>query len=337
MATEPKTKPVAMPEQQMPMFPNSPELIPRPAPARPAPRSRPALTSTSALSVAIGAWKEALAEEGRAENTIKSFAADIKLLGKYLGIGQPVGDIGTRDLNTFLRWLQKDRGIPCSPKSYARRVTSLKSFFKWLVEIGVLTVDPAAPVIQQSVISPLPEILTDEEIDRLLVTTKAMRQGEKPDARPYLLVSLLVKTGIKKSECVAIHPNHIDTSELERPTLYIRYNKPTLRYKERRLPLDSEWPQVLAEYRQQYPVVDRIFDCTPRNLEYVLEDAAEQAGVGKHVSFEMLRWTCGVRDFRAGTDAEQIRLKLGLSKISWRETQDKINQLSARLDEGQRS
>ena len=56
--------------------------------------------------------------------------------------------IATADLNKFLDYLLHERGVPCSPKSYARRVTTLKVLFKWLHKSGVLASDPAAPVIQ---------------------------------------------------------------------------------------------------------------------------------------------------------------------------------------------
>ena len=46
------------------------------------------------------------------------------------------------------------------------------------------------------------------------------------------------------------------------------------------------------------------------------------------VGFEALRWTAAVRDFRTGTSEEQLRKKMGLSKISWRETREKIYQLA---------
>jgi integrase/recombinase XerD len=47
----------------------------------------------------------------------------------------------------------------------------------------------------------------------------------------------------------------------------------------------------------------------------------------KHISFEMCRWTCAVRDAKAGTDYDKIRQKLGLSKIQWREIGTKLKKL----------
>lgn len=46
------------------------------------------------------------------------------------------------------------------------------------------------------------------------------------------------------------------------------------------------------------------------------------------VGFETLRWTCAVRDFRKGVPEDRLRQKMGLSKISWRETREKILRLT---------
>ncbi|HEC36132.1 MAG TPA: hypothetical protein ENI39_06315, partial [Anaerolineae bacterium] len=216
----------------------------------------------------------------------------------------------------------------CSPKSLARRITTLKVFFGWLAEVGVLPDDPAAPVIHKPVLSPLPRVLSDAEVGRVLEVTQALRGGGRPDARPHLLVTLLLHTGIKKGECMGIVLNHIDLSDLTQPLLWIRYADPRRRYKERRLRLPSWWPAVLAEYRAQYQPQEQLFPCTPRNLEYVLRDVAKQAGLSDGLSFEMLRWTCAVRDYRAGMPANRLRQKLGLSKISWREVGPKIARLA---------
>jgi hypothetical protein len=74
--------------------------------------------------------------------------------------------------------------------------------------------------------------------------------------------------------------------------------------------------------------VEYLFECTARNLEYVLRDLAKLAGIPGGVSFEMLRWTSAVRDYRAGMDGDALRRKMGLSKLRWRETTDKLKQLT---------
>ncbi len=294
-------------------------------------RKPPTLTREASLQAALGTFERHMRDEGFSINTVKAFASDIRLLGRYLGIGTPVGEIGTKNLTDFLHWLTDERGVPCSPKSYARRVTALKVFFGWLHETGVLPQDPSTAVIQQSVSSPLPDAPTAADVERALVVAESRRvegRDHKPDARPYLLLSLLLQTGIKKGEAMAIVPNHIDDSDPDQPVLYVRYANPRLRYKERKLPLEQAWLPVLDEYLQQYKPTDTLFTCTPRNLEYVLRDIAEEADLpAGALSFENLRWASALRDWRADVEQDDIRQKLGLSKIAWRETKGKLRRL----------
>ena len=299
----------------------------------------PGMSRDSSLQAALGAFEQHMEDEGFALNSRKAFASDIRLLGKYLGIGQPIGDIGTKNLNDFLLWLLHERGVPCSPKSYARRVTSLKLFFGWLKEAGILFNDPATAVVQSSVSSPLPTLPFSEEVEAAVAVTKQWRQGDnqrKADARPHLLLTLLLQTGVKKGETMAIVPNHIDRDDPNQPQLLIRYKNPSLRYKERNLDLDPDWLPLLDEYLAQYHPKDALFTCTARNLEYILADIAEAAGLEKGLlSFENLRWVSAIQDYQGGVEPTAIRQKLGLSPVTWRETKAKLEKLiQARQEHG---
>ena len=286
------------------------------------------LTAESSLRAAKSAFDVYMQHEGFTENTIKAFQSDLNIFTNFIGAWTAIGEISTGDLNCFTDWMVNDREAPCSPKSLARRVTTLKVFFGWLAESEVLARDPAAPVVHEPVSTPLPDILTEDQARRVLDVTETLRQAEDPDARPHLLVTLLLHTGIKKGECMAITLNHIDLNDPSQPVLWIRYANPERRHKERRIRLPAWWPAVLAEYRAQYEPQETLFPCTARNLEYVLSDVAEKAEVEQGISFEMLRWTCAVRDYKAGLDAKKLRQKLGLSKVTWRQTKQKIAKLA---------
>jgi integrase/recombinase XerD len=260
--------------------------------------------------------------------TIKAFIGDLNLLAGYLPPDRTLNGVTTNDLNHFLQWLQKGRGVPCSPKSLARRITSIKAFFRWLQRGGVLLNDPAVKVVQQSVMSPLPVILTDEEVLKVIEVANAMRTAKKPDTRPYLLLALLMETGIKKGECLSITRNHIDLEAPDGPILFVRYASPSSRYKERKIALSHDWVTAYQEYLAQYNPADHIFPWSPRRLEYLLEDIGEAAGLEKHLSFDMCRWTCALDDWKSGIETEKIRQKLGVSKIQWREVSLKLRQLA---------
>jgi integrase/recombinase XerD len=315
-----------MSAQQLPLFPTEEAKGEYGPPLSPT----PSLTARSSLAAAIGGFHDHMVRQAFTDNTIKAFRSDLRLLTRYLGTQRVIGEIATRDLQDFLAWLLYHRGVACSPKSYSRRVTTLKVFFAWLAQERIISYDPAATLIHQRISTPLPQILYESQVARLLETTQALMEAEeKPDARPHLLVTLLLHTGIKKGECMAIRLAHMDLSDPETPVLYIRYANPRMRKKERKLKLPPEFLPILERYLAQYQPQERLFECTARNLEYVLRNVAERAGIKSGASFEALRMTCAVRDYQAGMPLETLRQKLGLSSITWADTSEKIKRLAA--------
>jgi site-specific recombinase XerD len=294
--------------------------------------TRAPLRADSPLSLAIDAFDEYMVRKGFSDNTIKAFRNDLKIVQSYLGEETKLHQVTTQQLNDFLEWLQHGRGTPCSAKTLARRITTLKVFFGWLHGIGVLGTDPAEPVLQQPARPPLPLILRDEEINRLVRTAQNyLWDRNKPDARPYLLIGLLLQTGMKKAECARLLIEDIDLTHPNAPELTIRYAEESNAHKNRTIALNPSLIAVLNQYLEQYQPDRYLFECTPRNLEYVLDEVGQKAGITRlQVGFEALRWTCAVRDYRLGTPEDRLRQKLGLSKISWRETREKIFQLAGR-------
>jgi len=286
------------------------------------------LTGNTYLQPAIQAWKFYLNDQGRSPNTVKAFIADLNLLDTFLPPDKTVGEITTKDLEKFTDWLENDRGVPCSPKSLSRRITSIKSFFRWLQRGGVLITDPAEKLPQRTVTSPLPTVLTHPEIKTALKTAESFRVGDQPDARPYTLLKLLLETAIKKGECRNINLNHLDVEDPHNAHVFIRYTNPRYRYKERKLPLSPDWVAGFNEYVTQYEPQERLFPWTARRLEYILEDITAAANFEKRISFDMCRWTSVLTDLIEGIEPETIRQKLGVSKIQFREIKQKLRRLA---------
>jgi site-specific recombinase XerD len=303
-----------MPDKQLELFPNAGLQglnLPQ----------GPDLRPTDSLGKTMEPFTEYMQQKGFAENTIASFLGDMGLLIKFLGPETALDKCSTQQLERFLDFIRTGRGVPCSPKSLDRRITTLKVFFGWLAEKSVLPNDPAAPLVHYGARSPLPTILVEEQIREVLRVTKAMRDAEEaPDARPHLLITLLLATAIKKAECMRIELHHIDLSDAAQPSVYIHYDKPRQRFKTRRLALPADWPQTLEVYLRRYQPKERLFECTPRNLEYVLHNISTLAYLANPMTFEMLRWTSATQSLREGMDEERLRKRLGLSRIAWQET-----------------
>ena len=307
-------------------------IVNTPTPAEPsaAPAMTPPLRADSTLVAAVVAFDEYMVRKGFSENTIKAFRNDLKIVQDFLGRDTRLHQVNTQHLHDFLDWLQHGRGKPCSAKSLARRITTIKVFFGWLHGIGVIGTDPAEPVVQQPARTPLPVILEETAIENLLSTAQAYLSDEaKPDARPYLLVNLLLETGMKKAECARLLISDVDLSGADAIEITVRYPDERHAHKNRSMTVDGELAPIVQQYLDQYKPENFLFECTPRNLEYVLDEVGRKAEIHHtQVGFETLRWTSAVRDFRKGVPEERLRQKMGLSKISWRETREKILRLT---------
>lgn len=280
------------------------------------------------LQPAIQAWKIYLRDQGRSHHTLKAFTADLALLENFLPTDQAIGKITTKDLEDFLTWLEKDRDVPCSPKTLARRITSIKSFFRWLVKGCVLNVDPAEKVIQKTVISPLPTVLTPAEYTRALEAADALRTAANPDPRPYTLMLLVLETAMKKGECLSLMSNHLEIEDPNQAYIHVRYGQSRYRYKERKVKVSPTWVAAYRDYAEKYQIQDQVFPWSQRRLEYLLEDVTKAAGMEKHISFDMLRWTSALIDLTNGVERDRIRQKLGISKVQWREVSNKLLSLA---------
>lgn len=286
------------------------------------------ISESTLLQPAIQAWKFFLRDQGRSHHTLKAFEADMMLLEEFMPTDKQIGKISTKDLEDYLTWLEKDRGIPCSPKTLSRRITSLKSFFRWLTQNAVISVDPAEKLIQKTVTSPLPTILTAKELNVALEAADSIRTSASADPRPYVLLRLVLETALKKGECLNLKTNHLELGNPEEAYVFVRYPNQRYRFKERKISVSQAWVDAYNQYAEKYQIKDQVFPWSQRRLEYLLEDVTNTGKMDKHISFDMLRWTSALNDLSNGVEQDTIRQKLGISKIQWREVKSKLRNLA---------
>lgn len=286
------------------------------------------IMESTLLQPAIQAWKFFLRDQGRSHHTLKAFEADMMLLEEFMPTDKQIGQISTKDLEDYLTWLEKDRGIPCSPKTLSRRVTSLKSFFRWLTQNAVISVDPAEKLIQKTVTSPLPTVLTAKELELALEAADSIRTSASADPRPYVLLLLVLETALKKGECLNLKTNHLELGNPEEAYVFVRYPNQRYRFKERKISVSPQWVDAYNQYAEKYQIKDQVFPWSQRRLEYLLEDITNAGKMDKHISFDMLRWTSALNDLSNGKEQDKIRQKLGISKIQWREVKSKLRNLA---------
>lgn len=296
---------------------------PRSVPYPPLVRTHP-LTDQSSISACFIPYQQELQLRGKSNYTITCFLSDLRMLSEFVGRDTPVGRISKEQLTDWQVKLKFGKGtdnLP-APKTMARRVTFLKNFFSWLAHEGIIREDPSAGLTMERPLPPLPQLLFDDEVQRLLASAA-------DDPRAHCLIFLVLHAGLKKEEVMGLKIDHIDLSNPQEPCITVHFEAATNKqHRERRLVLPAEFTTILKKYQAKYHPVSELFDCTDRNLNYVLARAVKAAGIKKRVTLQLLRDTYAVRQFRNGVPPESVREKLGLSDEAWLESREKYRRLA---------
>jgi len=291
------------------------------------PQRAPALVQSAPLtaSASIGAcalpYADHLRRTDHSVYTVTCFLSDLRLLTEYLGRETPLRAISRQMLADWLVHLRMDRGTRPAPKTMSRRVTFLKNFFGWLARESVLPVDLAANIALSRPLPPLPELLFEDEVRRLEMAAAA-------DVRCQVLVMLLLATGLKKEEVTGLRLQDVDLADPAHPAIEVHFPGQAKRRRERRMELPPAWTAVYLRYIEHYRPRERVFECTDRNLNYVLAAAVKRARIEKRVTLQLLRDIYAVHQLHAGLSLEALRDKLGLSEEAWHETAEKYRKLA---------
>ena len=309
------------------LFNGAPSVVTEPpdpsqTPYPPLVRTNP-LTDQSSLSACFIPYSQDLKLRGKSDYTVTCFLSDLKMFSDFIGRDTPVGRISKEQLTDWLMKLKfGTKGQSPAPKTMARRVTFLKNFFSWLAREGIIREDPSSSLILERPLPPLPQLLFDDEVQRLL-------EAAAKDPRSHCLVYLILHTGLKKEEVMGLKLEHIDLSNSQEPTITVHFAASTgKQHRERRLTLPAAFTAILKQYMAKYRPTDELFACTDRNLNYILARAVKEAGIKKRVTLQLLRDTFAVQHLKSGAPPEALREKLGLSDEAWLESREKYRRLA---------
>ncbi|HEX9068472.1 MAG TPA: tyrosine-type recombinase/integrase [Ktedonobacterales bacterium] len=280
------------------------------------------VTASTTLAAVSPAYADYLRRTEHTDHTIACFLSDLRLLSDRIGRQTPIGAVTREQLADWLEWLRFDRSAKKpAPKTMARRVTFLRNFFHWLAVNESLSEDLSEQIALTRPTPPLPELLFEDDVVRLVEVARA-------NPRDHVLISLLVDAGLKKEELLNLRVGHVDLSDAEHPAVEVHFRDHTRPQRERRMELPADFTEAYRAYLAAYKVHDPVFDCTERNMNYILRSIVEKAGVTKRVTLQLLRDVYAVRQLRAGIAPEALREKLGLSPEAWYETSDKYHRLA---------
>jgi len=103
-----------------------------------------------------------------------------------------------------------------SPESVNRKISALRTLYKWLLKKGTVTNNPMLKIMAPKKSKRLPVIIQDVNMDRLLESDLiSSSQNPYSDARDTFIIDLLYSTGIRRAELVALKVGDINLSRTE--------------------------------------------------------------------------------------------------------------------------
>ncbi len=255
-------------------------------------------------------------------NTIAAYRNDLLQFEKFLRSWsrRPVSDWNDVDSETLQAYLESISGSDYAPSTVARKVAALKSFFGFLSESGVVTGNPASGLEAPPVRKLLPQVLTDEEIKRLL---EAPGTASSPKAiRDRALLELLYSTGMKASEIIGLRLSDLD---MERGVIICGGPSGASRV----IPLNGSARQKLAEYISSgRPMLLKGEDdgtlflnhrgrkLTRQGLWLIIKSYARIAGIERKVTPHALRHSFAAHQLSRGVSLRDVQRLLGHANIS---------------------
>jgi len=257
-----------------------------------------------------------VSERSSPENTIAAYANDLRSFSTWTSEKNlEYRTITAADLREFASQ-SKRSGLKTS--SINRRLTAIRQFYRFLLHEELVDNDPTRDLMRAKNAVFLPEVLSIEEVNRLL---------DAPDCstplglRDKAMLEVLYATGLRVSELVGL--------KLQNLNLHVGYLMTRGKGgKERLVPLGESALARVREYlgngrpRLVHKTVDVLFcsnrgaAMTRQNFWHIIKRYAEACGIFKPISPHTLRHSFATHLLSGGADLRSVQMMLGHADIS---------------------
>ena len=257
-------------------------------------------------------------EKGLSDNTLKAYRSDLEKFGDWAqGHATPIMAISREDILRYLLH-RMDKGLKA--RSTARCLSCLRALYRYLQREKKLSDDPTLRVENPKLGRPLPETLTEQDVERLLAAPDI---NTSMGVRDRTMLEVLYACGLRVSELTSLQLSEIN---LRQGVIRI-VGKGS---KERLVPMGEEsiaWvTRFLAEARIELLKRNLAQDCvfpsnrgvamTRQTFWYRIKAHAQTAGIQKKMSPHTLRHAFATHLLNHGADLRVVQLLLGHSDLS---------------------
>lgn len=252
-------------------------------------------------------------------HTLRSYHNDLNQFSIYLSSENPSSDL-TGVASTQIRsWIVSLMENNISARTVNRKITTLNSFYKFLMREGVTDNNPAERIIKPRMNKSLPKFIDEEAINRLL---DEMDFGSSfSGIRNRLIIEMFYLTGMRQAELIQLTDNQVDLSGL---TLRVLGK----RNKERLIPFNRRFKQELLTYlenrNREFPgkdfttffVSDKGAALYPKFVYRIVTRYLDLVTTIEKRSPHVLRHTFATHMLNRGADLNSIKELMGHSNLS---------------------
>lgn len=144
-------------------------------------------------------------------HTIKGYTTDLDILSKHLSTLDPPESLITADTRQLRSWIVDLKRNGVESASINRKISSMRSFYRYLLYKGVVKTNPVSRLQNVSNKRTLPEFVPDYKMQNLLDTDEYYTNH--PDGpRDRIIIELFYNTGIRSAELIGLRCGDIDFS-----------------------------------------------------------------------------------------------------------------------------
>lgn len=249
-------------------------------------------------------------EKKLSKNTIKAYNND---LNKLLEFKNNLLRINNKDIKEFIK---KSNNL--STKTLAHRLTVINSFYNYLLSENIISINPCYSINMPKIPSKLPEVLSEEEVDKLL----DINLVDKYSYRNKAMLELLYATGMRASELTNLKLNNIDLDycivrimgkgSKER---IVPINDTTIKYLN--IYINNYRKEILNKKDSEYLFISNALKpITRQGLFKIIKKECIRAGIKKNVYPHILRHSFATHLLNHGANIRIIQELLGHEDIT---------------------
>ncbi|MHB0975846.1 MAG: tyrosine recombinase [Candidatus Aquicultorales bacterium] len=261
------------------------------------------------------------AERGLSEKTVEAYASDLGQFLDYIeSTGRPLENVDHQALRRYLSYMQT---LCYTRRSIARKLSAIKSFFRYLAEVRGASENPAELLGSPKLEKSLPKVIRDRALDDFLALPNGTALGKRDKA----LLEMLYATGIRIGELVGMNLDSVEWTERQ-----VRvFGKGS---KERIVPVHDGALGFLSAYvrsprrellkgRGAEGLTEKALflnrygrRITERGVRGVFRKYAERAGLERGISPHTMRHTFATHLLENGADLRSVQELLGHVDLS---------------------